>query len=247
MRGLLHRCSRPMVYIHADDERRLPHNADAACALYGALDSGMDIRLTSLAEVASGKFDRLLRGHLFAGSVDFMTGVFRRAGKQVVSLSNPFRPMQATSLAAARAEVGAGRRLFIKPVQTKLFTGMVFGPEEIGQLGRFDGATPVTTAMPFGRPIVSETRCYVHHDQIVDARNYAGDFRILPDFKQAEIWVQENAGAPAAYTLDIAVLDDGANEVVELNDMWAIGNYGMDNSLYYKLLHDRYFELMTPA
>jgi hypothetical protein len=33
--------------------------------------------------------------------------------------------------------------------------------------------------------------------------------------------------------------------VVEFNDMWAIGNYGVPNDLYVKALRDRYFEIIN--
>ena len=42
-----------MVYIQSDSERKLPHHFDAACGLFGALDNGQDIRLTSMEEVKS--------------------------------------------------------------------------------------------------------------------------------------------------------------------------------------------------
>jgi hypothetical protein len=34
------------------------------------------------------------------------------------------------------------------------------------------------------------------------------------------------------------------NVIIEYNDMWAIGNYGMPNDLYLQLLKDRYFEIV---
>jgi hypothetical protein len=49
---------------------------------------------------------------------------------------------------------------------------------------------------------------------------------------------------PSAYTIDIGILDGGENVVVEFNDMWAIGNYGVDNSIYLRMLRRRYFEIV---
>jgi len=49
---------------------------------------------------------------------------------------------------------------------------------------------------------------------------------------------------PISYTIDIGVLENGENVVIEFNDMWAIGNYGMDNSDYLSLLRQRYFEII---
>ena len=46
-----------MVYIQSNTERTLPHHFYAACDLYCAIDSSQNIRLTSMEEVQSGKFD----------------------------------------------------------------------------------------------------------------------------------------------------------------------------------------------
>jgi hypothetical protein len=54
-----------MIYIQSDSERKLPHHFDAACAMYGAIETGKEYRLTSYDEVASGKFDSLIKTNLF--------------------------------------------------------------------------------------------------------------------------------------------------------------------------------------
>jgi len=54
-----------MVYIQSNIDRNLAHHFDCSCALYGAIDSGLDYRLTSFEEVKSGKFDNLIKNNLF--------------------------------------------------------------------------------------------------------------------------------------------------------------------------------------
>lgn len=49
---------------------------------------------------------------------------------------------------------------------------------------------------------------------------------------------------PKSYTIDVGILEDGENVVIEFNDMWGIGNYGVDNHTYLRLLKSRYFEIM---
>lgn len=234
-----------MVYIHSDTDRKLPHNFDAACALYGALEQGEDIRLTTYDEVASGKFDLLLEKKLFVGSVDFMTEVFKRAGKSVATLNNPYQQSTITSIKDARKEVESGQPLFIKPLQTKLFTGMVFTKADLSQISKYPADTEVIISKPFTAPILSEWRCYVHNQKIVDSRNYAGDFRVVPDFALADQQVAVLDEYPVAYTFDVGILENGEQVVIELNDMWAIGNYGIENPIYYQLLFDRYIEIMS--
>jgi hypothetical protein len=49
---------------------------------------------------------------------------------------------------------------------------------------------------------------------------------------------------PSSYTIDIGILEDKTNVVVEFNDMWAIGNYGVPNNIYLRMLRTRYFEII---
>ena len=234
-----------MVYIQSDKERLLPHHFDAACALYGARDNSQDIRLTSLEEVVSGKFDALIKQHLFCGSVEFMTEVWKRIGKNPKLPKNSNRMEEVVTLNRARNIVDTIGPLFIKPVQNKFFSGAVYDKMFISSLKDFSGDTEVIITQSFNQPILTEWRCYVHLNKILDARNYSGDFRIMPNWDYAESIVKENADTfPDAYVLDMGVLKDGKNVVIEFNDGWSTGNYGIDNSDYYKYLRARYFQIV---
>jgi hypothetical protein len=232
-----------MVYIQSDSDRKLPHHFDAACALYGAKDVGQDIRLTSFEEVKSGKFDLLIKNHLFVGSVEFMTEVFKRVGK-VVSSMKPAQEVKQLWISDAIDRIKSGQKLFIKPVETKLFSGMVFDKMCIGILEKFPDETEVYVTEPFSSQIVSEWRLYIQNNKVIDAKNYSGDFKITPNWIYADFILISGENFPSCFTLDIAVLQNGETTVVEYNDMWAIGNYGIDNFTYYKLLRERYFEIM---
>lgn len=96
----------------------------------------------------------------------------------------------------------------------------------------------------FESPIKSEWCCYIHNKKVVDIRNYSGDLFTIPNESYLESVIKSNIDFPIAYTIDIGVLENGKNEVIEYNDMWAIGNYGMPNDTYLRLLKDRYFEIV---
>jgi hypothetical protein len=140
--------------------------------------------------------------------------------------------------------VKSGQKLFIKPQETKLFSGMVFDKMCIGMLENLPDETEVYVAEPFRSRIVSEWRIYVQHNKAVDVRNYAGDFRKMPNWLFADFILTSEKDMPSCFTLDIGLLESGETVAIEYNDMWAIGNYGIDNSLYYKLLRERYFEII---
>ena len=240
-----------MIYIQSNNEKTLPHHFDAACAMYGAIETGKEYRLTSYDEVASGKFDSLIKTNLFVGSVEFMREVFRRIGLNDVRVPvNSNRESEIITLSEALKRAKNGKSLFIKPVEIKLFTGFVLDQMIYSCIEGLPGDTEVLAYKPFREEILSEWRVYIHKGKIVDSRNYSGDFMLSPDYHFfLEKVLKENEGKfPIAYTIDIGIFGGYQfcdNVVIEYNDMWAIGNYGMPNDLYLRLLRDRYFEIIT--
>jgi hypothetical protein len=240
-----------MIIIQSNSERTLAHHFDASCALYGAIENCEDYRLTSFEEVQSGKLNNLLRQNLAVGSTEFMREVFKQLGKEDVRLPrNSDRPVEIITLKEAHDRVAAGEKLFIKPYEIKLFTGLVLDGMKYSCLNGLPDDTKVMAYKPFEHRIATEWRYYIHRGQIVDARNYSGNFLVMPSGLDVYSVLSENKELkfPVAYTMDFAVLDDGPinyeTVVVEFNDMWAIGNYGVPNDLYLRMLKDRYFEII---
>lgn len=241
-----------MIYIQSNEERTLPHHFDVACALWGAIDSGLEYRLTSMEEVKSKKFfTQILKSRCFVGSVEFMTEVFNQIEKSPRVKINSDRKSETMKLIDAKNLVLGGTNKFIKPKQIKLFTGDVYDKYYISSLDSYPDDTEVLVYEPFTHPIVSEWRLYIHHNKIVDARNYSGDFKIMPNW----IWIEKKLtnykDFPIAYTIDVGILSsipfgssERENVIIEFNDMWAIGNYGMENKRYLRMLVDRYFEII---
>jgi len=236
-----------MIYIQSNHERTLAHHFDCSCALYGAIDSALDYRLTSFEEVISGKFDMFIKNNLFVGSTEFMKEVFKRVGLNEVRLPrNSNRNSEIITLEQAHKRVANGEKLFIKPVEIKLFTGLILDGMQYSCLSNLPNETMVMAYEPFKNKIISEWRLYVYNDKLIDARNYSGEFIVSPNYEYAMTVIANNKrDFPCAYTIDIAVLDNNENTVVEYNDMWAIGNYGIPNDIYLKLLKERYFEIIT--
>lgn len=235
-----------MVYIQSDEKRTLPHHFDAACALYGAKDNCQDVRLTTFEEVASGKFDNLIRTHLFVGSQEFMDEVFRRVDKKPTVI-NSDRPHVVLPMSDVRYKVENGEKLFIKPFQRKLFNGSVVDKFSISYVQNLadDFEVMVYSVLP---KILSEWRIYILRHTICESKNYGSDFKISPDYKHIEAKIAEYKDKmPIAYTMDIGVCETSnglRNEIIEFNDFYAIGNYGIDNQLYAMMLRERYFEIM---
>lgn len=242
-----------MIYIQSNTERTLPHHFDCACALYGAEDSAMDYRLTSFEEVTSGKFDNTIKNNLFVGSVEFMREVFKRVDIHDVRVpKNSNRNHEVLTLKEAHEFVSGGTKLFIKPVEIKLFTGLILDGCKYSCLENLPDDTKVMAYAPFVNEIISESRVYVHNHKVVDVRNYSGNVFIYPDKTFCNDIARLNRNTfPKSYTMDVAVMEDtdvfGESyyyEIVEYNDMWAIGNYGIPNDIYIRMLKDRYFEIV---
>lgn len=238
-----------MIYVQSNVERTLPHHFDCACALYGAIDNAMEYRLTSFEEVVSGKFDTLINKNLFVGSVEFMREVFKRIGLNDVRVPlNSNRKSEIITVEELKKRVSKGEKLFVKPLEIKLFSGLLIDNTCLSFLRDLPDETKVIVYEPFGSSINSEWRLYIHNNKIIDSRNYSGDFLISPNYDYALSVVEKNASTfPCAYTVDIGILRNKDNVVVEFNDMWAIGNYGIPNDQYLRMLRERYFQIIQNA
>lgn len=234
-----------MIYIQSNSERTLPDHFDAACALYGAIDSALDYRLTTFEEVASGKFDALIRTRAFVGSVEFMREVFSRIGLTDVRVpKNSNREHEVMTYKAA-CEMAKTGKIFIKPLTIKHFTGVVLDGSHYTQLNHVKDDDLVMVYDVFPYPIESEWRIYVLDGKIMDSRNYSGDFMVMPDYSYVINDIRANRDKfPCSYTIDVGVLTNGETVVIEYNDMWAIGNYGVPNDIYLRMLKNRYFEIV---
>ena len=101
---------------------------------------------------------------------------------------------------------------------------------------------------PFAHRIESEWRCYILNNRVEYIANYSGDLYMYIDGSYLNDIINQNRGKfPVAYTIDIGILADGGNVVIEYNDMWAIGNYGLPNDIYLRMLKQRYFEIIKKS
>jgi hypothetical protein len=93
----------------------------------------------------------------------------------------------------------------------------------------------------------SEFRVYVIRGVIAGTLPYWGDPKILPSQDVITDAVQrlESSGeALAGYGIDFGVLADGKTALLEMNDGFGLGSYGLDDDLYTDLILARWSELM---
>lgn len=131
--------------------------------------------------------------------------------------------------------------VFIKPKQTKLFTGKV-----IRRFGDFIGLkyeedVPIWCSEPI--ELVTEWRCFVRYQTLLDVRRYHGRWDSRLDVAHVERAIGAYQDQPAAYSLDFGVDADGKHYLVEVNDGYSLGSYGMQPVPYAKFLSARWAEL----
>lgn len=136
---------------------------------------------------------------------------------------------------------------FVKPADdVKGFTGALIDSVSSEKLLTDYNNVNDDTMVWVSEPIefVSEYRCFVHEGKLQGIKHYLGDFKIFPDTSKIEEMIKVYISANVAYTLDVGITDKGETALVEVNDMWAIGSYGMDAKTYVRMCINRIREII---
>ncbi|MFD0586489.1 ATP-grasp domain-containing protein [Paenibacillus sp. GCM10027627] len=136
--------------------------------------------------------------------------------------------------------------VFIKPVEDKKFTGIVVrSAGDLMGCGTY-GEDPDILCSEVVK-FVAEWRCFVRMGKVLDVRGYRGNWRAQFDFQVVEQIVQKFNPAPKGYAVDIGLTDKGDTLLIEVNDGYALGHYGLFSLDYAKLLSARWAELTNSA
>jgi len=93
----------------------------------------------------------------------------------------------------------------------------------------------------------SECRYFVNRGQVVGVGHYKGDPLTLPNGHVVRHAVREyeaSGEAPVAYTIDFGVLQSGDTALVEVNDGFAFGVYGLNALKHARMLEDRWSQMV---
>lgn len=173
------------------------------------------------------------------------------AAPELPTYPDPLRPFLGRQIWTSTIDTIAARPelwpVFVKPRdESKKFTGvLVRGPRDLIGCGDPRSDTPVWCSDPvrFRR----EWRCFVRYGQILDVRPYKGDWRAAYDERVIEAAVAAWDGQPRGWALDVGVDAQGRTLVVEVNDGFALGAYGLTPLDYARLLSARWSELTETA
>ena len=133
--------------------------------------------------------------------------------------------------------------VFVKPLgDSKKFTGvLVRGTGDLMGCGDMAADTPVWCSEPIR--LLREWRCFVRYGKILDVRPYTGNWRSHFDPRVLEDAVQSWRDKPRGCARDFGVDAEGRTVLVEVNDGFALGAYGLPPLLYARLLSARWTEL----
>ncbi|WP_251178624.1 ATP-grasp domain-containing protein [Adlercreutzia agrestimuris] len=137
-----------------------------------------------------------------------------------------------------------GWPLFVKPLSEKHFDDRVVTCiADLNGCGFNKENLPVFCSEPVN--FQAGWRCFVRYGKILDVRPYRGDWRCHYDPRIIESALAAYTEAPAGYGADFGVTADGRTLLVEINDGYALGSYGLQQNLYAQLLCTRWSRLMN--
>lgn len=136
--------------------------------------------------------------------------------------------------------------LFVKPKSnSKAFTGFIIeSNEQLIELESFSKSLEL-----YCSELVewqSEYRVFVNKGVIQGIQHYEGNPDISIDLEVVEKAIQkfeESTERTNGYGIDFGVLKNGETALVEWNDGFALGAYGLDKELYTDLLISRWMEI----
>ncbi|HEY0612450.1 MAG TPA: ATP-grasp domain-containing protein [Chitinophaga sp.] len=133
--------------------------------------------------------------------------------------------------------------VFIKPLhRSKSFTGKLITSER-DLIGCYDYQSDMDIWCAEPVNFLAEWRCFVRYGTILDVRRYRGDWKLHYDPAVIEKAVGSYTDAPKAFALDFGVTDKGETLLVEANDGYSLGAYGLPVLDYAKLLSARWADL----
>jgi hypothetical protein len=155
------------------------------------------------------------------------------------------RRIWSSTLGEVRNRVAAGQALFAKPLEgtPRLFKGQILRAyRDLITTANCDASTAVwcSDLVDF----VSEYRVFLCQGAIVGIKHYFGDFRLFVDWHTVENAVACLQPAAAGFAVDFGVANTGETRIVEQNDGFSLGSYGLHHVTYAKLLEARSEEIV---
>ena len=222
----------------------MPGDVNMFAAMRGFEEMGFPCELFD----SMGALEDAGRGDVVVGGVGCVLARLERLDclPERIDYPEPLRPYLGRGVFTS--SVGALRKkavplpVFVKSAETKAFTGFVAHTErDLLRVAALDDDFPVICSEPVD--FVQEWRCFVMRGRILDVRSYGDGWREAFDPGVIDAAVAAYEDAPAGYAADFGVTRNGRTLLVEVNDGYSLGSYGLQRNLYAQLLSARWAEL----
>lgn len=236
--------------IQVDEDGTFP-NPSLCAAFLGFRARGRDVVVRTAAEIETSTPRPEV---LVFGGVEVVRQYLGRLGCEPVPWDYPDalhpymgRSFRVETLGAIRAKYNEpGPPVFVKPVAHKLFPGQHVC--RFGDLLGTAGLPPETEVYVAEHvDLLSEWRFYVWDGEAVACGHYRGDPCVFADADVVRQCVRELVqveNAPCAGSIDFGVVRGGATLLVEVNDMFSLGSYGVPAMLYSSMIEARWQQIV---
>jgi hypothetical protein len=235
-------------------------NKNVYNAWYGFMKMGVWCESFLAADLFAGRVE-LARDALVVGGIGCVRAALAQLGvpePDNIDYPDALRPFLLRSV--RRSTIREAHRLirddkfdppiFIKPVTGhKEFTGHVLAVyrDLLRTAGWAHEAPDTAVWLADVVEFVAEWRYFVLRRELVGVGHYHGDPLRAPDPAVVRAAVAAYDPCPAGYTLDFGVLADGRTALVEVNDGFSFGCYGLSPYTHAHLLTARWRELVGLA
>lgn len=201
-------------------------------------------------EVEHLNYLEILQDNVFFGSINFVQSALRKLNFEVPEHNDypqcleKFYGRQISESTINKISNNPEQwNVFVKPKdKLKKFTGRhVKSTFDLIGCGDRESDIPIWVSEPVD--FISEWRVFVRYNKILGVKSYKGDWRSQYDYRIIEEAVNSFENAPAGYAIDFGLTKDGRLLIVEVNEGYSIGNYGLFYIDYAKLISARWAEM----
>lgn len=233
-----------MIYIQSNN--RIPMWDFGSSALHGCLDTGKSFKLVEGWDIPMPDATCLI------GSVEWCRNWLKEYGHEIPKAIDIFQFQEFLNRdimvcdSKHFLESNTTWPIFVKPhTDIKAFTGtqVLSNFDAHLVLRDFEGDLLVQQVTD---PIISEWRVYVNRGKVIGCKCYTGfnlDFPNKDFITEVVIFAKEKMNN-VSFTLDFGINEYEDTFLIEPNDGWAIGNYGLEPVDYLRFCEDRWKQMI---
>ena len=244
-----------------DNEMKMeiPHNHNFVSAMFGFREMAAEIVPYHLIDDI---YDDFKREDIALDYIDQCNVLFNKFGvtPHIPDYPDVLKPFLGRKIwkdtinSISRDENKWSAGYFVKPaVRSKAFTGKTISSIK-DLMGCGNHAEDYEVLVSESLDIAAEWRCFITYDEIIDVRPYGMiidksrkgylyhyDAQVLNSMMESFVSWEDR---PMACSMDICVTKDGRTLLVEFNDAYSLGAYGLADIYYAKLISARWSQLL---